>query len=268
MPMTRRAGFTLIEVLVGLVILSLLGGIMVRLGLSTERSVRLAQAAALQERSFDTALDFLETELADAGTDAAGSDLIRLGPDSLTWRATRGVGLACHVGPDEVRMLQGQWSGPRLPQAGRDSLLLYVGPDALRSDSVTWLALPIVGVSAGACSGVPALTLRTVLDTTEASPAWLPRLVPVRVFEVMQARLYSSLGTWWFGARSVSAGEVTQPVAGPLAARGLQFTFLDSAGQAASAPARVRAVSVVLRGTAAGHPDSSVATLAPTNLAP
>lgn len=268
MPVARRGGFTLIEMLIGLVLLSLVGGVAVRLGLSAERSVRLAQAAAHAERSFDTALDFLESELADAGTDGSGSDLIRLGQDSLTWRATRGVGLACQVTATDVRLLQHQWSASRLPQPGRDSLMLYVGADSLRTDSAPWLVLPILGVSSGSCAGAAALSLHTALDTTQAPPGSLPHLVPARVFEVMQVRLYSSLGAWWFGTRSVSGGEGIQPVAGPLSPGGLQFTYRDSTGQVTAIPAEVRSISALLKGAVAGRADSAAVVLAPGNLLP
>lgn len=266
MPIGARGGFTLLETLIALVLLSLVGGVAVRLGLAAERSVRLAQAAAQTELSLDTSLDFLEAELADAGSDGAGTDLLRLGRDSLTWRATRGIGLACQVAPNQVKLLQ--WSGPRLPQPGRDSLMLYVGRDSPRPDSAPWLVLPILGVSAGSCAGSLSITLQTVLDTALVSPGWLPSLVPARVFEVMQVRLYNSLGAWWFGTRSVSAGEAIQPVAGPLSPSGLLLTFRDSTGQVTASPGLVRSISVVLNGTVGGRADSAAVWLAPRNLTP
>ncbi len=256
------------EVLVGLILLSIVGAAVARLGLGAERSARATHAGAELERSFDTALDFLESDLADAGTDSTGTDLIRLGPDSLVWRATRGVGLACQVGADEVRLLLSEWGGPRLPQAGRDSLMLYAGPDSLTGGPVRWLALPILAVSTGTCAGAPALVLQTLLDTALVPPSALPGLAPARTYEVMQVRLYSSLGAWWFGARSVSAGEAIQPVAGPLAAGGLRFAFLDSAARATMVPGLVRSISAVVAGSVAGRRDSSGSVFAPNNLTP
>lgn len=268
MQIACRRGFTLAELLIGLVLLSMLGVIMVGTGLSAEHSTRLAASAAQLERSFDTALDFMDSELSDVGTDALATDFLWLGPDSLTWRATRGLGLACQVTASEVRLLQGQWVGPRLPQAGRDSLLLYAGSDSSRSDSVTWIALPVLGVSAATCGAAPALRLQTTMDTTIIPLSRLPALVPVRVFEIMQARLYASLGAWWFGARSVSAGEAIQPIAGPFSSGGLRFTYLDSAMQPAASPTLVRSISVVVRGSVAGRSDSARALWAPGNLVP
>jgi len=268
MPIGTRRGLTLIELLIGIVLGSFLGTIMVGLGLAAERSTRHTREAGQLARNLDTVLDFLESELADAGTDPSGADLLRLGADSLTWRATRGVGLACLVGSSEVRVLQGRWGGARLPQPGRDSLLLYAGADSLQTDSLVWLALPILGVSSSSCAGAPALRLQTSLDTTLTPLGRLPALVPVRVFEIMQVRLYSSLGSWWFGGRSVTAGEVIQPLAGPFLAGGLRFSYLDSAAQPTPSSGMVRSIAVVVRGSAAGRTDSAAAHWAPANLLP
>ena len=47
-------------------------------------------------------------------------------------------------------------------------------------------------------------------------------------------RLYQSGGSWWIGAGSLRTGDVIQPIAGPLAARGLSFEWLDGSGNAAT----------------------------------
>lgn len=268
MPMSRARGFSLVELLLGIVLCSILGTIAVRMGLAAERSTRLARDVGQLGRNLDTSLDFLSSELADAGADSSGTDLLRLGADSLTWRATRGVGLACLIGPSEVRVLAARWSGARLPQAGRDSLLLYVGADSLQADSLVWMALPVLAVTSSSCAGAPALRLQTSLDTLQIPWGRLPGLVPVRVFEIMQVRLYSALGGWWFGGRSVTAGEVIQPLAGPLLAGGLRFSYLDSAAQPTALSRMVRSIAVVVRGSAAGRTDSAAAQWAPANLLP
>jgi hypothetical protein len=69
----------------------------------------------------------------------------------------------------------------------------------------------------------------------------------------MQMRFYQSGGKSWFGMRSVSTGEVIQPVAGPLAdssaaVRGLTLVYRDAADFDTSDPAAVRAVEVALLG--------------------
>jgi hypothetical protein len=81
----------------------------------------------------------------------------------------------------------------------------------------------------------------------------------------MQAKLYRSQGAWWLGARSESAGEVIQPVAGPLAPAGLRLVYRDSLGLPTSAAGGVREIELRL---AAGEvPVESVrVVLRPRNL--
>ena len=82
------------------------------------------------------------------------------------------------------------------------------------------------------------------VGTTSADSLSAP--VPVRFFEVMEVRLYQSGGRWWVGARSVSNGEVIQPVIGPLAPGGLEFQFVDQAGGTVSNPATVSLIKARL----------------------
>jgi len=53
---------------------------------------------------------------------------------------------------------------------------------------------------------------------------------PVRVFEWVEARAYQSNGTWWLGARSLRPADVIQPLAGPIAPRGVSFAQVALGG--------------------------------------
>ena len=67
-------------------------------------------------------------------------------------------------------------------------------------------------------------------------------------FEVMRIAEYSSGGRRWLGAASVSAGELIQPVAGPLDGSGLTMEYLSGSGAPVLDPAQVRRVRVTLVG--------------------
>ena len=123
----------------------------------------------------------------------------------------------------------------------------------LRADDLTagdtgWIALPLLGVVPSSCAGVPALTLGTSIDTVAQPLGGLPTTLPVRVFEVMQARLYSSSGSTWLGARSVSAGEVIQPIAGPFELPASHFVPRDSSGNPTGSSVATRSITVTLSG--------------------
>jgi len=261
MPLTSRRGFTLIELLVSLSLLGLVGLIAGRLLISQRRTASALVADDLARRTIDQASAWITSELSEAGRSDSSTDLLRLGPDALSYRGWRLAGLACLVTGSEVRIPRTRLSAWRAPQPGRDSLLLYLGPDSIPGRGA-WSVLPLLGVGAASCGGVPALSLTTRIDS--ASLPGLPPLVPVRTFEVMQLRLYLSLGEWWLGARSESAREGVQPLAGPLEERGLELRYLDQRGGEVSEPGLVGRLQLMV--APAGHRDSVRFLMLPRNL--
>jgi len=274
-PVTRRAGFTLVEMLTALVLSGLIGLVLLRSTLNLQRMAEASQEGTTLQAAFDGGLGFLAVELAEVGRGSAGGDLLRVAPDSLSYRGVRGSGIACRIDPSAVVIPLDRLRSTRTPQPGRDSLLVFVGVDSVQVAGDAWLALPVLGVGGTTCGGVPALRLLTAIDTTATPLGSLARLAPVRLFESMQARLYPSLGAWWLGARSESAGETLQPLAGPFMAGGASFSFRDSLLQPTLVAGAVRSIEVELAGRWSGwtgggtaRPDSARRTLFPRNLAP
>jgi len=146
----------------------------------------------------------------------------------------------------------GRFFGYRSPQPGRDSLLLFQEGREESPGDDRWLRLPILSVTTGSCSGIPAIVFNTILDTTRFPPATFSPLAPVRTYEVMQIKLYSSMGDYWLGGRSVSGGETIQPIIGPLTSSGLGLVYLDSSRMPAITPNDVRSIEFNLRGLSAG----------------
>lgn len=275
MPLMRRAGFTLVEILTALVLSGLIGLLLVRTTLNLQRVARASQVGASLQFAFDGGFGFLAAELAQVGRDSAAEDLLRIAPDSMSYRGMRGAGIACHVDATGVEIPVDRLRSTRSPQPGRDSLLLYVGVDSLQIAHDDWLVLPLLAVGSATCAGTPAVRLATVIDTNQTPLGSLPALPPVRVFEVMQARLYPSLGAWWLGARSESGGETIQPVAGPFMSGTAPFTYLDSLQRPTLVTGDVGSIQVELAGRWPGwaggspaRPDSARRSLFPRNLAP
>lgn len=275
MPMTRRDGFTLVEVLISLVLSGLIGLVFVRATLSLGRLARASQGGAALQLAFDGGLGFLAAELAEVGHGSAGNDLLRVAPDAMSYRGVRGVGIACRVDATGVVVPVARLRSVRLPVPGRDSLLLYTGADSLHLAAGGWLALPLAGVGSATCAGTPALRLVTAIDTARTPLASLPAFPPVRLFEVMEARIYRSLGAWWLGARSESAGETIQPLAGPFESGGSRLRYFDSLGQPTLLPGTAESIRITLAaqgpgwaGGASARPDSASRLLSPRNLSP
>ncbi len=275
MSLTRRGGFTLVEMLSALLLCGLVGLALVRSTLAVQRIAHASEESTALQAAFDGGLGFLAQELAEVGRGNAGVDLLRVTPDSVSYRGVRGTGIACRIDAAGVTIPLSRLRSTRMPQPGRDSLLVFVGVDSLLRRSDGWLALPLLGVVGATCGGGPALRLVTVVDTSTTPPGALPPLLPVRLFETMQARFYPSLGAWWLGARSESAGETIQPLAGPFVGGGVGFSFRDSLHQLTQVPGAVQAMDINLAGGWAGwsgagawRADSAHRTLLPRNLAP
>ncbi len=242
-----NAGFTLIESMVALLLTVLVLGLVYRLLVAQQRTASLQAQRVLLQANLRSAAAFISTDLRDVSTDSGNLDLLAFAAESVTYRATRGSGIACRIGPTSVELLGETYGAFRRPQPGRDSLLLYVAAGPGRE----WVSGPVTAVGQSTCGGASSLRLSTLLDSVALAAASVGPLFPVRVFEIMQIKLYQSQGNYWLGARSVSAGEVIQPVLGPLDSNGLSFAFRDSAGGLAGRAFEVRSGEVVIRALAA-----------------
>jgi prepilin-type N-terminal cleavage/methylation domain-containing protein len=265
-PLTRRRGVTLTELVVSLALLGLAGSVITRTLLQQRRSARSALDLADARRTVHETTAWLSAELRPLGRGDSSADLIRLAPESLSYRAFRSGALACSVSASEVQLLARSFTGWRLPQAGRDSLLLWVAPDGPGPLRPSWAALPILGVGPSTCPGGPSIRLATAIDTSRVQLPRLSPLTPARTYEVMQVRLYSSLGRWWIGARSESGGEVIQPLAGPVSSAGFRLSARDSLGASTADPALARELE--LRLETAPVAESAGIRLGPWNLRP
>jgi hypothetical protein len=251
----RRSGFSLVEVLFSLVITLVVTGAIYSLLWTTQRVTRAQTQQIALQSSVRAGFFVVLSELAELSTVAGGSpdrnDILAIAPSALTYRAQRGIGFLCQASsPTEFRFPRSSFSGRRDPQAGRDEVYVFVpgNPEAATGDS--WVPLKIASVAVTApCPGAqgPAITL-----TLSGSPSseLLEAGTPVRITELMELRLYRAEGRSWLGARSVSSGEVIQPLLGPLSdTGGLELEYLDGTGAATTDKTGIKSVRVTLRGT-------------------
>jgi prepilin-type N-terminal cleavage/methylation domain-containing protein len=242
----HHRGFTLVEVLISLVLTGLVLGLLYDLLTTQQRTASGQAQRAAVEATLRASIRLLGYELSEASA-AADPDFLSIAPESVTYRAMRGTGVACEVTASSVAILLGSYHSFRQPQAGRDSVLLYAGPDPLGVRVGEWVALPVAGVASSQCQGASALHLTTVVDTGLVHLGALALPAPLRLFEIMQLKLYLAQGSYWLGARSVSAGEVIQPALGPFAVHGLELAFFDSLVGSTRTPGAVRSGRVQLR---------------------
>jgi prepilin-type N-terminal cleavage/methylation domain-containing protein len=246
-----RRGVTLVEMIVTITLLALVSGVALRLLLRQHWTGEAQSQRAALQGTLRAAVLYLESEMRELGGSPGDPDIIAFAAESLTYRSMRSAGTSCAMSPAALTVSTADLYGYRAPQAGRDSLLVFMdGSPAISSDD-RWLHLPLISVSGGSCGGRPALVLGTAIDTAATPLSWFPPLAPFRSFEIMQARLYSSGGDYWLGARSVSAAEIIQPLAGPFLVHGLAMQFFDSLVGPAGSAGGIRSVDITLRGVSA-----------------
>jgi hypothetical protein len=146
--------------------------------------------------------------------------------------------------------------------AGRDGLYIFIDGDPDTEADDTWLPVAIAGVStATACPGAlgAGITLTTLNTAALVAPPAIPVGTPVHIYEVMELKLHVADGKSWLGARSISAGEVIQPVLGPLVdGNGFQLEYLDAAGAATADLTAIKSIRITIRGITDGAVNAGV----------
>jgi prepilin-type N-terminal cleavage/methylation domain-containing protein len=251
--MLNRRGFTLVEIMLATSAMLIVTGAVYQLLVTTQR-LSSAQAAQLGvQTNIRGAVLAVLNELRELssleGGGGAQNDVLSTAPGAMIYRAMRGTGFTCQPATEtEVRISRTSFSGHREPQAGRDSVLLYLvaAPETLP----TWVPAALTRVSAVApCPGAAGDGI-TLTVSPIAGLAGTVAGTPVRFYEVMELRVYQSDGQSWLGTRSVSSGESIQPLFGPLTGPdGLRLAYLDASGGPANNLAAIKLVDVTVGGT-------------------
>jgi prepilin-type N-terminal cleavage/methylation domain-containing protein len=242
----RRAGFSLVELLVAVTLLGVVLGAVVSLAVAQQRAhVALEGRRAARGQLRDAAL-LLARELRSVADDAG--DLRAAHDTLLDLVATTGGSVACAVaGPETVELPPAEPPETALtwwvaaPRPGDLALVLDAGAAPGEADD-RWLALDVVAAvpSATACAGSPfAGDVRGGYRLTLAGGVPLPpTLRPGAPVTLARRRRWShyrgSDGLWYLGLREWDGAEwgETQPAAGPLrraggTGSGLSVTRLD-----------------------------------------
>src|SRR5262249_26957688 len=167
-----RRGFTLIEMMVGLVLVLAVGGVTYALLTHNQRVSRSqVEHAGLQDAVRSGAL-VVANELREIGYDSipaeaglgvaatVSPDLLIMLPGRLEYKAMRGLGFTCAApGPGQLRLRRATILGLRQPEAG-DSITAHVEGDSTTGTDDAWVHAGVTGVSVGLCDdGSPAIVL-------------------------------------------------------------------------------------------------------------
>jgi prepilin-type N-terminal cleavage/methylation domain-containing protein len=250
----RPTGFTLVELITVLVLVGVIGTALYQLLINNQRVYR-EQAERIQlNENARAAISVLPADVRELNAaDTAGSDLVALGPSSLSYKAMRGLYLLCRA-PDgaaaRITVDNTRFFGLRRLDPEQDSVLVFAEHGAdLRSDDA-WLHGDVLAAvpGTGCPGGTPSLELQ-LAGVTPAQLAAVTPGAPVRSFEVTQVLLYRDAGgDQWLGGRTYrkrgGGWSVTQPIVGPLSAGGLALEYFDAEGRPTADPADVARIGI------------------------
>ena len=276
-PRVRR-GFTLVEMLVVMVLLTIVGG-------------SLMGVLAKQQRFYQGTSDLgdLRSQLRQAeavmsndlrGLSSVGADITTMTDSSIDFWYTVGSSIACSKPTTQLTLPPASldnkntlttWIQP--PAAGDSVYVFDEGASATTSGDDSWKGYSIVSVDS-TTGGCPAYT--TAPDAAKYS--WVITLdadlsggtilagATVRFVRPAHYSLYQSTGDnlWYLGytCPSCSTGATILPIAGPFKpyapastpdTSGIRMTYFDSTNTATATPASVARISVVLRGQTRGY---------------
>lgn len=260
MTSQSRRGFTLIELLVALILLVLVGGGIYGVLNTVQRVTgKQTQSAAIQG-NLRTGIQLIQSELQEISTNSGddSSDIISMSGTLLRYRAARGIGVTCGTPTAiNIKIRSSSYSGLREPVANRE-LWIFWDKDTLLTSDDKWSPVTITSVGASTCpDGATAYDLTVSgmlippLDLTDLTgvPSLGAGSIPVRVYETMEIGPVTDAGQEWLGIRSVSAGEADLvPVAGPLTASGIEFSYYEKDGDPTTALDDVTTIRIFLRG--------------------
>jgi prepilin-type N-terminal cleavage/methylation domain-containing protein len=276
MTMTSRRGFTMIELMMGLVLTLLVGGITYRLLANNQRLSRGQNAHVSLQDNVRSGTLIVANELRELGYDdisAAASaklvyaplvtnrtDIIDAKIDSVTYFAMRGLAFTCGVvngTPATIVVRQSSYNVMRTP-ALTDSLFLYVESANNTAGDDAWVHLGIASgpVNQNCDDGAPGWRFTVNFPLNLTTGGVIPNVTlggPVRFAQVMRLKYYSSGGKSWLGMKSVTPDAATEPVVGPLSdnannQRGLSFEYFDKANAQTATLNNIRSVRITLRG--------------------
>ena len=244
-----RPGFTIAELIGGMVIGGLVATGVVMTMLAQQRSYQKQQELSDVRDTERSAIVSLNWDLRHSGV--GGSQLLKANVDSVTLRSVTGLGIVCAKHATLPRF--GVWRTSGSIQATTDdSALVYGAPmDRWRRVKISAVGTP-AAMGVGACAWPGARPPDVVVEITVGSPRDTSDVVvgaPFRAFQNVTYAEYQTNGRWWLGRR-IGAAATWDQLTGPLFSptnRGIKFAFYDSMGAGTTNPALVKSTALIVR---------------------
>ena len=244
-----RRGFTIIELLVGLVVGLMVMGSVVQMMIVQGRGYRKQREIIDIRETARQATALLAGDLRQSGV--GESPLAAMGANSIALRSPRGIGTICAKHATLARY--GLWkTGGNILAGADDSALVYqLGRDKWTKLKITAVGTPAaMGVAACAWPGArpPDVVVEFAVGT-KTDTSYIKVGAPFRNFRRVEYAEYQLNSRWWFGRKVGAAGsyeQLTGPLVAP-ASNGLAFVYYDTLGAVTANPAAVGSVAFTLR---------------------
>ena len=243
-----RAGFTLVELLIVVVLASFLVMVIYQVLVANSRTYAVNNAQIQGQQMLRAGTDVLFGELREISI--RSGDLVKMDDDALTIRAQRAFGLVCTVNygvnPPQLTLYR---IGPAFRPG--DSVFVFHDNDPDRVQDDEWFGGVTTAVDTTAtCGGSPGqrLTVPFVGATAAATPPDSVRIgAPVRGFDVHTYGQFEIDGEIYLG-RQPRGAPTPDPLVGPLLeSGGVAFRYLDSLGVQTAVNSAVAQIEVILR---------------------
>lgn len=255
MPHLTRRGFTLVELLIGLVLIGIVSAGIYRVLVNNQRIYQAQTQRIDMLQNIRAGVAVLPAELREIA--ASEGDIMAMSATSIQFRAMRQLGFLCAqpvLGGATVALLvrQGPLYGTRNFDVTRDSILVYYeGQESTRADD-GWVVGRITGIAPGVCpTGGLAWTLTANMswDVGQVNATGtIQSGAPLRGFEPITYQLYTSGAPQGRPHIGIQEGNATiQPLIGPLIANGLTMVYRDSMGLVTATRNRVAMIEITLR---------------------
>jgi len=266
-PRWHAPGFTLVEMLLGLIIGAIVGTALITLTVRHEHLAFALEQIMESRRALREGTDVLEYDL--RSTVPARDAIYDMGDTYVDFRLETGLSVLCALDSLRTTVLVPARTvrSPNLtswivaPETGDTTMVYAAHPDA---DSARWYRRAIASAPAGGRScptefmnGVPLPALALRLETPV--PSDVTDGAVLRFFRRARYELYKAAdGGWYLGFRDCLATRATpcatiQPVSGPYARGGLQLRYVDSTGSRTADPSHVARIEGVFRAESAAR---------------
>ena len=247
-PARERRGFTMVELIVGLVVgLMVLGGVVQLMVVQGKGYRKQREVIDIRETAREAAA-LLTWDLRQSVFGGSVPSVMTAGTVAL--RSPRGLGTVCARHPTLPRYALWK-TGGNITATVDDSALVYqLGRDKWVPLKISAVGTPAsMGVTACAWPGArPPDVVVELVPNTKYDSAYIKVGAPLRIFRRVLYTEFQQNGRWWLG-RKVGAAATYDQLTGPLVApgNGLAFAYYDTLGAVTANPAALGSVAFTLR---------------------